>query len=126
MKRLYLAVAVGAALLASACTTTGTPWPADPGGPVASCAGSTLDEKTLASAELAFNTAGKLYVAADNAGLMNDDLKAKLKPMFGDAFVALRLARDARSACNAATLAAQARIALDIATKIQPLIPKKE
>lgn len=125
MKRLYLvAVAACCALSLAACTTTsGTPWPADPGGPVVSGANTTLDEKALISAELAWNVPAQAYLVAVDRGLLTGTTKDKAKAALMDAFVALKLAREAYRAGNASTLAAQIAIAASATAQAKALIP---
>ena len=124
MKRFLAAAGLAVALLSTAACGT-TSWPSDPAGPVVTGSQTVLDEKALASAELAYNTAAKAYISIDTRGLWPAGVKEKVKPIMMDARVALTLAEQAYDAGNASTFAAQAALVTKLAGDALALIPKK-
>lgn len=126
MKTLRIACAAALLLVAAplaACQT------APAGGTNAAVSGPLLgatlnDEKALRAVEKSYDVAATAYLDANRRGLLTPELKADLKPIFADAYMALVLARAAYQVGDAEGFAAQGKFVAEFAGAALKLIPK--
>jgi len=92
-----------ALVLAFATLTIGACAPASgPSATAPALQATTLDEKGLYAAEALYNVPAQAFLAADAAGKLSPERKAKLKPLLADAYKALLGLRMAYALGNAA------------------------
>lgn len=87
-------------------------------------AGTLVDERTLYSAETAYNVPAHAYVTADANGRLSPELKARVRPLLVNAYEHLKLARAAYrlgDVCNLANAVAGVR---NFATQASAVIPR--
>ena len=119
MKKLFVVGPLALALCACAQIPTAINLATNP-----VCAGYTADEKAWYAAEAAYNVPAQAYVAANSHGLLTPALKAVLKPKLQAAYQALKAARAAYLACDAAGLHDKIVALEALKAEIMPLIPK--
>lgn len=81
------------------------------------------DEQGLWAAEAAYNVPAAAYVSAHSRGLVNDDLKAILKPRLITLYDLLKAARTAYRFGDAAGFTAKKEALEALRNEIMPLIP---
>lgn len=97
--RHLLAVFLAAGLAITGCATTG---PA-PNNPFPAAQTVTITDQAMAAAELAYNTPARMYLSAVRQGLLSPAERSAAREVLGKAHTALRGARAAFRAKNAAT-----------------------
>ena len=123
MKKLLIACCAALAL-ASCAPTTGSGLALPGVDPVVSLQGTSVDEKALIAAELAYITAAQSYVTARDRQLLPAETLATARAALIRSFDALKLARTAYRAGDANSFAAQAALVISAAAEANRLLPQ--
>lgn len=86
-------------------------------------AGTSLDERRAIGAENAYQAAAELVIAADQAGLLNDDARRRLRAADAKAYARLQLIRSAYRAGSASSYEAAVAAAWPVIHELLGLIP---
>lgn len=95
----------------------------EPAAPSQVAAATSLDERLAIGAENAYQASAEMIIAADQAGLLNDETRARLRSADAAAYAKLQLVRRAYTAGNAQSYAAAIAAAWPVIQQLYGLIP---
>jgi hypothetical protein len=120
MKKIFLAVALMASSMVSACATIPV---GAVTGPAPILGATTLDEKALYGAEALYNVPAQAYVSAMNHGYITPALKVEIKPKLVAAYDVLLAVRAAYKVGDAAGFNERVSALGLLSADLQSLIP---